>query len=640
MSTTSLASSPACGDAQQARSAAASRSPASKHVRAHRRTLAARSSVHRDRSCKSEIPRRPSRNPESVHGATGSEVAGQPPPTSTLCHAAFECQQCRALCAVFVERGSTSRSRRGAPARRAPAARAARRRAPCVFQLSPVSNSNTRECVMISAAEPRPASKTLTRAVPGSGWRLARIAAASATQTADSRSDHGQRLSRTTPGSAANANHHGDGVARHSASSPSAAHASPGQASIVKRGGRAERHLTEARRHQHRQRAGQHQRHEHERDQRNRDEIDPQPRERQPVEHREREWRERQHDGELQAHGVRNACHHRRAASTSRAGRRRITPTATNDSQKPADSGAKGSSSSTAISASDQVRPAPTCRAESRASAKQREHQPGALRRAPRSRPATHRRPAAARPNNTAKGSRSTTRRGSSGSQRHSERAPRSQQREQRDVQPGNGHQVRRAGGVEHAPLIGAQPIGEPHGQARRAARRRPDRRPDRRCARQPGRACVSMETCASASRRLSARGQHAAREMHAVAKRKARGVGARRNCVSPRAARAARAGASVHLRAERQARRATRVAHVRTRASGPSRAMPARHRSAAPRPRAPAPKGFVPRTARVRRPSKPARAARASAECHPTQGTGRRATAQRDARQRVGAAA
>ena len=41
-----------------------------------------------------------------------------------------------------------------------------------------------------------------------------------------------------------------------------------------------------------------------------------------------------------------------------------------NDSQNPAASGANTSSSSTAISASDQVRPAPTWRAPSRASAK------------------------------------------------------------------------------------------------------------------------------------------------------------------------------------------------------------------------------------------------------------------------------
>ena len=48
----------------------------------------------------------------------------------------------------------------------------------------------------------------------------------------------------------------------------------------------------------------------------------------------------------------------------------RITPTAMNDNQNPAASGANTSSSSTAASASDQVRPAPTWRAPSRASAK------------------------------------------------------------------------------------------------------------------------------------------------------------------------------------------------------------------------------------------------------------------------------
>ena len=42
-----------------------------------------------------------------------------------------------------------------------------------------------------------------------------------------------------------------------------------------------------------------------------------------------------------------------------------MTPTATNDSQKPADSGARGSMHNTATSASDHTRPAPAWRAAS-----------------------------------------------------------------------------------------------------------------------------------------------------------------------------------------------------------------------------------------------------------------------------------
>ena len=47
----------------------------------------------------------------------------------------------------------------------------------------------------------------------------------------------------------------------------------------------------------------------------------------------------------------------------------RMTPTATNDSQNPAASGARGSSNNTAIKASDHSRATPTCRAASRPAA-------------------------------------------------------------------------------------------------------------------------------------------------------------------------------------------------------------------------------------------------------------------------------
>ena len=87
----------------------------------------------------------------------------------------------------------------------------------------------------------------------------------------------------------------------------------------------------------------------------------------------------------------------------------RMTPTATNDSQKPAASGANTSSNNTAISASDQVRARADVPRREPGQREHREHQPGALRR--------HRKPReqcvgarGARPNNNANGSRSTRR--------------------------------------------------------------------------------------------------------------------------------------------------------------------------------------------------------------------------------------
>ncbi len=50
-----------------------------------------------------------------------------------------------------------------------------------------------------------------------------------------------------------------------------------------------------------------------------------------------------------------------------------------NDSQKPAASGANASSNNTAISDSDQIRPAPTRRALSLRQREYGEHQPGTL---------------------------------------------------------------------------------------------------------------------------------------------------------------------------------------------------------------------------------------------------------------------
>ena len=59
----------------------------------------------------------------------------------------------------------------------------------------------------------------------------------------------------------------------------------------------------------------------------------------------------------------------------------RMTPTATNDSQKPAASGARGSSNNTAIKASDHSRADADVPCRQPARGEQGEHQPGALRR-------------------------------------------------------------------------------------------------------------------------------------------------------------------------------------------------------------------------------------------------------------------
>ena len=143
----------------------------------------------------------------------------------------------------------------------------------------------------------------------------------------------------------------------------------------------------------------------------------------------------------------------------------RMTPTATNDSQKPADSGAKGSSSRTTISASVQVRPAPACRAESRASAKQASisqvrcagtEKPASNEYAPGCGETQHHREGLAFDEARPRQQRMQP-------SPHETRDEESNQREQRDVQSRNGDQMRRAGGVEHAPLIRAQTIGEPH---------------------------------------------------------------------------------------------------------------------------------------------------------------------------------
>ena len=141
----------------------------------------------------------------------------------------------------------------------------------------------------------------------------------------------------------------------------------------------------------------------------------------------------------------------------------RITPTATNDSQKPADSGAKGSSSRTAISASAQVRPEPACRAASRASATQASM--SQVRCAGTENPASNEyAPAAARPSDH--GERLAFDEARPG--QHQQPSPQQtrdeegNQREQRDVQPRDGDEMRRASRIEHAPLIRAQPIGEP----------------------------------------------------------------------------------------------------------------------------------------------------------------------------------
>jgi len=125
--------------------------------------------------------------------------------------------------------GSTSRSTVSRAVASSAGSTACRRRAPRVFQLSPVSNSSTCECVTSSAAEPRPASRTLTRAHPGSGVRGGENSSGSAAHAAEHRSAAGQRRSSTKPAHKENANHHTGGVARHNASAPSAAQVRPGQ---------------------------------------------------------------------------------------------------------------------------------------------------------------------------------------------------------------------------------------------------------------------------------------------------------------------------------------------------------------------------------------------------------------------------
>ena len=203
----------------------------------------------------------------------------------------------------------------------------------------------------------------------------------------------------------------------------------------------------------------------------------------------------------------------------------RITPTATNDSQKPADSGAKGSSSRTAISASAQVRPDACVPRREPCQRHAGEHEPGAL--------CGHREPGQQR-----------IRSCGGEPERHGERltfdegCPRQDQQpfpqqtceekgnqcEQRDVQSRDGDQMRRACRIEHAPLICAQPIGKPH--CKRHQQRRGIRIGnliiDARG--HAGARAVDGRVCQRESA-VEPRGQYPACEMHSISKREARGI-------------------------------------------------------------------------------------------------------------------
>ena len=100
---------------------------------------------------------------------------------------------------------------------------------PRVFQLSPVSNNSTWECVYTSTAEPRPASRTLMCAVLRSGIRDVANTNGNAAQTAVTRSGQGQRKNSTTPAANARGNHQSGGMTCHNDNAPSAAHTSAGQ---------------------------------------------------------------------------------------------------------------------------------------------------------------------------------------------------------------------------------------------------------------------------------------------------------------------------------------------------------------------------------------------------------------------------
>ena len=144
---------------------------------------------------------------------------------------AFECQQCRALCAVFVERWQHQHVHDAAPQRvelwqdELPQASPVRVPAVAGIEQQRARMRDDQRGRTTSGVEDARRVQC-----PARDWRAGTNSSGSATQTADSRSVHGQRLKSTTPDNAAKAIHHGDGVARHNASSRSAAHTSPGQA--------------------------------------------------------------------------------------------------------------------------------------------------------------------------------------------------------------------------------------------------------------------------------------------------------------------------------------------------------------------------------------------------------------------------
>ena len=276
-------------------------------------------------------------------------------------------------------RGRTSRSTRRIPSaiqRRQHACAPGSCRAE--FQQSPVSNTSTCACVAINTAEPRPASSTLD--AHGAEFRQAR-------RHEDQRQQHAPRRSAaapaasatTTPGPLAMAsmNHHADGVTRQLADSRSAAQTRPGQSHSYSAAAAPNGRPSSAGNHQAssapastsgtntNEMSGIASR------------LTPKPTSDTPPNTAKVERRERQHDGELQLECPRRACRGRTSALPSSS---RITPTATNDSQKPAASGASGSSSSTATSASDQVRAGVQRARAQPCPGEYRQHQPGALR--------------------------------------------------------------------------------------------------------------------------------------------------------------------------------------------------------------------------------------------------------------------
>ena len=403
---------------------------------------------------KARSRRRPIRNRASSQRDTGSEVAGQPPPTtmrSTPRSMANNAAPCARSCVEC--RAAPACRRAGARAHRAPASRRCAMRAPRVFQASPVSNSNTRVCVAMSTADAASGVEHAdTRAMPPAAGATARTAAATQASGRVRRSGHGQRTAATTRRRHGECEPPGGGSARHCASSRSAAHTSAGHSQSYNAGRERE------------QRA-------------HRRPAPPVPRARRPApaarartkpgESRRRLTASPTSDTPPNTANVSGAsasmmANCRRTARRS-ARRRHAAPLASisedhahRHERQPEARRQRRERHRTAAR-----RPAPAtrsgrrhvARAQPRASANMREHQPGALGGHGKS---GEQRITAGRGRGlttwrTARAPRCARERQPAPQQR----APRKrQQREQRDVQPGDGHQVRGARGIEHTPLI------------------------------------------------------------------------------------------------------------------------------------------------------------------------------------------